>query len=82
MNLIKEINAHDAYIYAIALDAKGNLYSASNETSIKVFNDPLNSSEGQEIVKSTDEICALTTHGEFLYSGDDKGVVCDRITKY
>lgn len=47
----------------------------SNETTIKVFDNSLNSSDGREILKSTDEICVLTTQGDFFYSGDDKGVV-------
>lgn len=77
LELVKDINAHDSYIYAICANSKGVIYSSSCDGTIRYFENPLtNSNESNILMKTTyDEIISLICVDDVLYSGDDKGVV-------
>lgn len=76
LNLKKTICAHEAFVYALAMDKSGRLYSSSCDGSIKVFENILDSDDSKELLRCNDfEIESLATYGDILYSGDDKGIV-------
>lgn len=74
---MKTINAHDSYIYAIAINSKGILYSSSCDGKIKCFSNITQSDNFDLILENNnDEILTLFVDGDdTLYTGDDKGVV-------
>lgn len=74
--LVKDIEAHESYIYAMTVNSKGRLYSSSCDGTIKYFENPLESDQHTVLMRTEhDEIAALYCVDEVLYSGDDKGVV-------
>lgn len=77
MQLVKEIDAHESYIYALAVDEAADcLYSSSCDGTIRYFQSPLTSDESAELMRTQhDEIGALFCGNGVLWSGDDKGVV-------
>lgn len=77
LELVKDINAHDSYIYAICANSNGIIYSSSCDGTIKYLENPLtNSNEPTTLMKTThDEIISLICVDDVIYSGDDKGVV-------
>lgn len=75
MNLKREFQAHEAYIYAMAINENsGKLYTSSCDGTIKYYLDPLGNDMGTVLVRVEDEIESLYCVGDLLYSGDDKGV--------
>ncbi|KAG4067784.1 hypothetical protein HA402_010470 [Bradysia odoriphaga] len=83
LELVKDINAHDSYIYAICANSKGVIYSSSCDGTIKYFENPLaNSCEPNILMKTDhDEIISLVCVDDVLYSGDDKGIVIKWVDK-
>ncbi|XP_055380559.1 probable serine/threonine-protein kinase roco4 [Condylostylus longicornis] len=76
LNLKKDLIHHfGAYIYAIAVNYKGKLYSASNDGLVKFVENPLETTEGQNLMQSDEAVQCLYCDGDFLYTGDDIGVV-------
>lgn len=77
LKLIKDIPAHEAHVYALAINGNGELYSSSCEGTIKYFKDPIKSNDGEVIFRAkNEEICSLFCSDDgILYSGDDKGIV-------
>lgn len=77
LRLIKDIPAHEAHVYALAINANGELYSSSCDGTLKYLKDPIKSNEGQVIYHANiGEICSLfCSDVGILYSGDDKGIV-------
>lgn len=77
LQLVKDINAHDSYIYAICANSKGVIYSSSCDGTIKYFENPLTNSAEPNILMKTDydEIISLICVDDVIYSGDDKGIV-------
>lgn len=76
LNLIKDLQIHEAYIYSLAITSKGKLYSSSCDGTIRVMPNPLESDDCKELVRCQDEIeCLVCDDEDNLYSGDDKGVV-------
>lgn len=77
LKLVKDVNAHDSYIYAICANSKGVIYSSSCDGTIKYFENLLtNSNESNVLMKTeNDEIISLICVDDVIYSGDDKGVV-------
>lgn len=77
LQLSREIDAHESYIYAMAVNTKGWLYSSSCDGTIKYFKRPLESSDATVLMRTEhDEIAALVCVGDdTMFSGDDKGVV-------
>lgn len=76
LQLVKDINAHDSYVYAICANSKGVIYSSSCDGTIKFIEDPLNNSEPNVLMRTEhDEIISLICADDVIYSGDDKGIV-------
>ncbi len=77
LELVKDINAHDSYIYAICANSKGVIYSSSCDGTIRYLENPLTNSDVPTVLMKTDhdEIISLICSDDVIYSGDDKGVV-------
>lgn len=79
VELVKEIDAHESYIYAMAVDETADrLYSSSADGTIRYFQSPITTVGNSQVLMRTqyDEIGALCcSRGGVLWSGDDKGVV-------
>lgn len=76
LRLVKELTPHEGYIYAMAVDSKGQLYTSSCDGTIKCLTNPLTSNECKELLKCNDEIeCLFVDPKDNLYSGDDKGII-------
>uniref|UniRef100_A0A182JQ69 Zinc finger ZPR1-type domain-containing protein n=1 Tax=Anopheles christyi TaxID=43041 RepID=A0A182JQ69_9DIPT len=76
LRLVKELTPHEAYIYAMAIDSKGQLYTSSCDGTIKCLTNPFTSDECKELLKCKDEIeCLFVDPKDNLYSGDDKGII-------
>ncbi|XP_055848824.1 uncharacterized protein LOC129913884 isoform X2 [Episyrphus balteatus] len=75
LNLKKTLDMHESYIYSIAFDKKGKLYSSSCDGCVKFINDPVNTEQIEELVRCDDSINSMYCDGDILYTGDDKGVV-------
>ncbi|XP_013109836.1 E3 ubiquitin-protein ligase TRAF7 [Stomoxys calcitrans] len=73
LNLIKSIDAHESYIYALAINSQGKVYSSSCDGCVKFMLPPYDKVE--ELVRCDDVIQAMYCEGDVLYAGDDKGVV-------
>uniref|UniRef100_A0A182QD75 WD repeat-containing protein 55 homolog n=1 Tax=Anopheles farauti TaxID=69004 RepID=A0A182QD75_9DIPT len=76
LRLVKELTAHEGYIYAMANDSKGQLYTSSSDGTIKCLTSPLTGDDCKELLKCNDEIeCLFVDPKDNLYSGDDKGII-------
>ncbi|XP_058130631.1 uncharacterized protein LOC131287543 [Anopheles ziemanni] len=76
LRLLKELTPHEVYIYAMAIDSKGRMYTSSCDGTIKCLTDPVNGDECKELLKCNDEIeCLFVDRNDNLYSGDDKGII-------
>lgn len=76
LTLKKEIAVHEAWIYTMAADSKGRIYTSSSDGTIRCLPNPLQSDEVKELLKCRDEIESLFVDSkDNLYSGDDKGIV-------
>lgn len=76
LSLVKEIAVHEAWIYAMAVDSRGRIYTSSSDGTIRCLPNPLQSDEVKELIKCGDEIESLFVDSkDNLYSGDDKGIV-------
>lgn len=76
LTLKKEIAVTDAWIYAMAADSQGRIYTSSSDGTIRCLPNPLQSDEVKELLKCGDEIESLFVDSkDNLYSGDDKGIV-------
>ncbi|CAD6994559.1 unnamed protein product [Ceratitis capitata] len=74
LNLIKNVDAHEAYIYAMAINERnGKLYSSSCDGCVKFISPPYQQTE--QLFCCEDAIQAMYCDGETLYTGDEKGVV-------
>lgn len=77
LQLIKDVPAHDAHIYTIAINPNGWVYSSSCDGTTKCFPNLFQSIDGEIIYRNdhdeTVSICCPDT--ETVYLGDDKGVV-------
>lgn len=76
LTLKKEIAVHESWIYAMAADSQGRIYTSSSDGTIRCLPNPLQSDEVKELLKCGDEIESLFVDSkDNLYSGDDKGIV-------
>lgn len=76
LTLKKEIAVHDAWIYTMAVDSQGRIYTSSSDGTIRCLPNPLQSDEVKELLKCGFEIESLFVDSkDNLYSGDDKGIV-------
>uniref|UniRef100_A0A182NCV7 Zinc finger protein ZPR1 n=1 Tax=Anopheles dirus TaxID=7168 RepID=A0A182NCV7_9DIPT len=76
LRLVKELTPHEGYIYAMAIDSKGQLYTSGCDGTIKCLTSPLTGDECKELLKCNDEIeCLFVDPKDNLYSGDDKGII-------
>lgn len=76
LSLLKEIVVHEGWIYAMAADSRGRIYTSSSDGTIRCLPDPLQSNEIKELLKCGDDIESLFVDSkDNLYSGDDKGIV-------
>ncbi|CRK90634.1 CLUMA_CG004336, isoform A [Clunio marinus] len=76
LNFIRDVIIHEAYIYAIAVDKVGKLYSSSCDGSIKCVKKPLESDDHDVILQHENEIEAVFVDDKlWFYCGDDKGGV-------
>lgn len=76
LKLVKEINIHEAYIYSIAVDKNGRLYSSSCDGFIKFIDNPLQSDDAKVLLHHDTEIEAIFVDDDAkFYSGDSKGGV-------
>lgn len=74
--LKKEVAVHEAWIYAMAVDSQGRIYSSSADGTIRSLADPLQSDKVEELLKCSDDIESLFVDSkDNLYSGDDKGII-------
>ncbi|XP_055615538.1 uncharacterized protein LOC129761790 [Toxorhynchites rutilus septentrionalis] len=76
LTLKKEIDVHEAWIYAMAADSRGRIYTSSCDGTIRCLENPLQSDAVKELLKCSDEIESLFVDSrDNLYSGDDKGII-------
>lgn len=77
LQLIKDVPAHSAYIYAMTINSKGWVYSSSCDGTVKCFPNVLNSNNSEVIYQSNcdDIISICCNEDDIIYFGDDKGVV-------
>ncbi|KAM8707159.1 hypothetical protein ACLKA7_011282 [Drosophila subpalustris] len=75
LQLLSTVNAHDAYIYCMAVNEHGKLYSSSCDGHVKYMLPPYEDASVQELFRCDDAIQAMYCNGTVLYTGDDKGVV-------
>lgn len=76
LSLKKEVAVHEAWIYAMAVDSQGRIYSSSADGTIRCLVNPLQSDEVKELLKCSDDIESLFVDSkDNLYSGDDKGII-------
>lgn len=76
LSLRKEVAVHEAWIYAMAVDTLGRIYTSSCDGTIRCLVNPLQSDEVKELLKCSDDIEALFVDSkDNLYSGDDKGII-------
>lgn len=76
LTLTKEIAVHEGWIYAMAVDSRGRIYTSSSDGTIRYLPNPLQSDEVKELLKCGDDIESLFVDSkDNLYSGDDKGIV-------
>lgn len=74
--LKREIAVHESWIYAMAADSHGRIYTSSSDGTIRCLLNPLETDEVKELLKCGDDIESLVVDGkDNLYSGDDKGIV-------
>ncbi|XP_058980404.1 E3 ubiquitin-protein ligase TRAF7-like [Musca domestica] len=73
LNLVKSVDAHESYIYALAVNSKGKLYSSSCDGCVKFMQPPYDKVE--ELLRCDDVIQSMYCEGDVLFTGDDKGVV-------
>ncbi|KAG5676869.1 hypothetical protein PVAND_006676 [Polypedilum vanderplanki] len=74
LKFIKDINIHEAYIYALAIDKDGRLFSSSCDGTVKIIEKPLESDEYSILLKHDKEIESLfVDENNRLYCGDDHG---------
>lgn len=72
---MRTVNAHDAYIYCMAVNEHGKLYSSSCDGQVKYMLPPYEDGDVQELFRCDDAIQSMYCDGAVLYTGDDKGVV-------
>lgn len=75
LQLLSTVNAHDAYIYCMAVNEHGKLYTSSCDGQVKYMLPPYEDASVQELFRCDDAIQAMYCDGAVLYTGDDKGVV-------
>lgn len=77
MNLKNEILAHEAWIYCIAVNHDGKIYTGSCDGSLRSIENPLlENCESKIIYKTMDDIESVFVVGtNDVYSGNDKGIV-------
>lgn len=75
LNHIRDINIHEAYIYAITIDSNGRLYSSSCDGFIKYLDNPLESDDAKVLFQHDNEIEALFCENALFYCGDSQGGV-------
>lgn len=76
LTLKKEVSVHEAWIYAMAVDSVGRIYSSSADGTIRSLAAPLQSDKVEEMLKCSDDIESLFVDSkDNLYSGDDKGII-------
>ncbi|CAO1335145.1 unnamed protein product [Diamesa serratosioi] len=76
LKLKKELNIHEAHVYAIAMDKQGKLYSSSCDGTIKTMENPLENDKASILLLHDNEIEALFVDDHLnFYCGDDKGGV-------
>ncbi|EDV92682.1 uncharacterized protein LOC6563460 [Drosophila grimshawi] len=76
LKLLRTIDAHEAYIYCMAVNENGKLYSSSCDGQVKYMLPPYaDASAMQELFRCEDAIQAMYSNGGVLYTGDDKGVI-------
>ncbi|KAH8294995.1 hypothetical protein KR018_005181 [Drosophila ironensis] len=75
LELISTVNAHEAYIYCMAVNQYGKIYSSSCDGQVRYMLPPYGDSAVQELFRCDDAIQAMYCDGSVLYTGDDKGVV-------
>jgi WD40 repeat protein len=76
LKLKKELAPHEAWIYAMAIDSTGRLYTSSCDGTIKVYEKPLESDECKNVLQDMDEIISLyVDKKDALFSGDTHGKI-------
>lgn len=77
LQLIKDVPAHGAHIYTIAINPNGCAYSSSCDGTTKYFPNLLQSIDGETIYRNDcdDIISICCPDSSTVYLGDDKGVV-------
>ncbi|XP_017846881.1 uncharacterized protein LOC108602997 [Drosophila busckii] len=75
LQLLSTVNAHEAYIYCMAINEHGKLYSSSCYGQVKYMLPPYDDAAVQELFRCDDAIQAMYCDGAVLFTGDDKGVV-------
>lgn len=75
LNLLNEVFAHEGWIYCIAVNPHGKVYSGGIDGTVRLLEQPLTDKETKKVVESREEITSITCDSTRTYSGDDKGVV-------
>lgn len=76
LRLLQSISVHDAYIYALAISASGDLYSSSCDGVLKVTRPPYDGQQpSRELMSSENAVQSMYWNDGILYTGDDIGVV-------
>ncbi|XP_014091625.1 uncharacterized protein [Bactrocera oleae] len=78
LNLIKSVDAHDSYIYAMTVNSNnGKVYTSSCDGCVKFIAPPYD--QTAQLFCCEDAIQAMYCDGDILYTGDEKGVVTNWI---
>ncbi|EDW83641.1 uncharacterized protein Dwil_GK13571 [Drosophila willistoni] len=76
LQLLSTVDAHNrSYIYCMAVNDQGKLYSSSCDGQVKFMTAPYDDGSVQDLFRCDDAIQAMYCDGSVLYTGDDKGVV-------
>ncbi|XP_036672788.3 F-box and WD repeat domain-containing 11-A [Drosophila suzukii] len=75
LQLLATVNAHEAYIYCMAINQHGKVYSSSCDGQVHFMLPPYGDEAVQELFRCDNAIQAMYCDGTVLYTGDDKGVV-------
>ncbi|XP_016985164.1 uncharacterized protein LOC108048787 [Drosophila rhopaloa] len=75
LQILATVNAHEAYIYCMAINQHGKVYSSSCDGQVHYMLPPYGEEAVKELFRCDNAIQAMYCDGSVLYTGDDKGVV-------
>jgi hypothetical protein len=77
--LKRELVPHGTYIFALAIDSKGRLYTGSCDGTLHVYERPLISSVAKKLLqcrlRTTELLSLYIDEDDTLYAGDNHGII-------